>query len=589
MKNNKLNSIFTGLFIIFGFSLLFAQKPVLRKPISQDSITVLRKQFPKTNKTILNNARSIINSNPTLSYQLPINLKGESTKKMNFSKNRPTVVVLIHGVTSFPSTDDKVGKLKGARDYWGYNFMLSFFSDNNRAPHTFVDASTNGAISRNEWLTKFTNEADYKHHFLSIYGLPNPSQNKYPFSAMLTYRDGSQSIQRQVSQTASQIVSLYNQAFGSWPEDKRPQIVLLCHSFGGIIARAICSAAPNIPSNDANIQSESFTTTDLENMNFIRNRVLHITTMSTPHEGSPVTMNAQIGEFLQFIPQIDESDPDTPIIKQLKTGFITNLNRTVLHPNKCLRTDNSLIPIHAIGGRSPGGPLYFKNPNQHDNDLTTIDGGIGRVNVEQLLPNGSNRNQFEAFNLVQVDYIMHLLFGDIFNNRNVWGRVPANNRQLDKVNIQDVDFPISCLIKPKYNFTSLLAKPRLYYLQHQWIQNVNPLNFCDGTFRPITTIMASDGEIDSDGFVPINSALGTKLGTSTENFFSNRTSGSWYRFYDSAANFHNHGSIKLFSEIGKWLREEIIGNSVSTLNNGALNSQKSAGHRVSNTGSISVW
>lgn len=68
----------------------------------------------------------------------------------------------------------------------------------------------------------------------------------------------------------------------------------------------------------------------------------------------------------------------------------------------------------------------------------------------------------------------------------------------------------------------------------------------------------SDGEIDDDGVVTYDSAMGFALGTQTALFFdhtrndafdasSNPASGSWYRFFDSVAEVENHGMPRQFS------------------------------------------
>ncbi|RYY39740.1 MAG: hypothetical protein EOO08_08695 [Chitinophagaceae bacterium] len=580
------------LILLFVHLLPQAQKTFTAK----DSIAMMSRKFIAPNQVQLTQARSRL-SNTQWSYVLPAAQASSTSATLEFEKNRPTVVVLIHGITGYPTTDGRIGTLRGARNYWGYDFVWGLFGATSDRPTTFADDNAAAAIGKPEWETKWNNDAIPAHHFLTIYGKPKPAQNFYtPFSLMLTYRDGSQSVKRQVAETAAQIVSLYQSQFGDWPAAKQPQLILLCHSFGGLVARAICSAPANIPSTDRSIASENFTAAERSNMEFIRNRTLHITTLATPHEGSPITWNAALGAVMQKFPvigaQIDESDPDTYVIRQLQTSFVDNLNRTVLRPDRCKRADGSLIPVHALGGRVPAGPVYFKDPNVFDNDLATVDGGIGTTEVDELLRNESNRDKFECYNLVRVDYAMHLFFG-LTNGMKPWGATPAGNAALDIINTRDIQPVTSCITTPIYNAASFGLKPRLYYLRTDWAPiphtGLAVPGTCSGRFRAQTSA-TSDGEIDNDGFVPVNSALGVNLGSTEKDFFDHRRSGSWYRFYRSIADFHNHGTIKFHEEVGAWLRENIIGNTPTALALGhTLNINTAAGPKVASGGTVSTW
>ena len=96
-----------------------------------------------------------------------------------------------------------------------------------------------------------------------------------------------------------------------------------------------------------------------------------------------------------------------------------NINETILKPELCKRTDGTLIPIHALGGRVPSGPNYFDNPNENDSDLGTVDGGIGRTNIDELNSTESNRDKFECYNCLKLDtdtlYVYNLFNKKYFN------------------------------------------------------------------------------------------------------------------------------------------------------------------------------
>ena len=540
--------------------------------------------------------------------QIPIADRNITAAPMAFAKNRPTVVVLISGVTGFPTRDNHIGTLKGARNYWGYDFVFDFLGSTTDRPTTFTnDDPVSGTIAKFQWETRFINSDQPTDHFLTIYGRPKLDANTpfyTPFSLMMTYRDGSLSYKKQVVNTASQIVTLYNSVFREWPEEKKPQLILLCHSFGGVIARTICSKPNSVPSNNPLLVVETFTDAEKRDMEFIRNKTVHITTLSTPHEGSPITWNAALGTLLQHVPwffgpQIDDSDPDTYILKQLAVSYMDNINKTILRPELCKRSDGTLIPIHTLGGRVPAGPEFFADPNVNDNNLTTIDGGIGSANVTSLERDQSNRNKFECYNLVRVDYAMHLFFGG--PTFRPWGATPSTNTDLDIIKITDVQPVLGCLTPPIYNALSFAASPRLFYQRNSW-SNIEGELFgvkggCTFKFSSNANTAVSDGEIDSDGFVPINSSLGVNLGTPNKNYFDHSVNwaaaggspGSWYRFYKSKADFHNHGTIKFSGEIGQWLRENIIGNTPTALLFGTLDRFKSAGPKTGANGTVSAW
>ncbi len=589
-------------------------KPTINTaPTGKPNMYAVKKIIP-IDKVALQAARQKI-ENPQWTYTLSTVQLAEAPVTMAFAKNRPTVTILIHGVTGFPTEerDNRVGNLYGARNYWGFEFVDKLLGSTEVFPTTFTDANqTSGALKKENWETKFINKNTASNHFITTYVDPKlPNIDYYtPFSVMLTYRDGSLSFKKQVAATSAQIVSLYNSQFGSWPEEKKPQLILLCHSFGGVVARAICSMPNNIPSNKATVPLETFSSTEKANMDFIRNRTLHITTLSTPHEGSPITKNAEVGAFLQDIKflglapfdEIDKSDPDTDILRQLTTEYMEYMNQTILKPELCKRADGTLIPIHSLGGRVPSGPNYFDDPNENDSDLGTIDGGIGTTDVSKLNNTESNREKFEAYSLLRVDYVMHLIKNPLSNEK-PWGNTPFDNSELDIIKVIDVDALSGCLKFPlEYNPVNFGLSPRVYYSRTNWsgidaevLGKKIPFR-C--TYRFIKgTGKVRDGEIDNDGFVPINSSLGVKLGTNTKNYFDhskgwsagNATAGSWYRFYRSIADFHNHGSIKFSGEIGQWLRENIIGNTPTALYLGTLDRFKAAGPKAATTGTVSVW
>ena len=138
-----------------------------------DSISVVTAQFKPLDKTKLALARTAI-ANTQWQYVLPAAQVTNAATTMAFAKNRPTVAVLIHGVTGYPDTDDRTGTLEGARNYWGYDFVYDLFGATSDRPTTFTDDNpATGAMGRPDWETKFINKNIVSNHWVTIYGHPD--------------------------------------------------------------------------------------------------------------------------------------------------------------------------------------------------------------------------------------------------------------------------------------------------------------------------------------------------------------------------------------------------------------------------------
>lgn len=528
-----------------------------------------------------------------------------------FANTRPICVVLIHGITGFPesaTTTPRPGTLKHARYYWQPEFVRGLMGVTSDNPICFTNATE---MLPSNWESAACRDAVGSDHLMSATGKPDPANNFYPFlSVMFTHRDGSKPLANQTADAAAQIKSIYQASFGSWPEEKQPQLVLLCHSGGGLVARAICSTQETLGGGrsgswpvDRPIIARGFNLTERENMNFVRRRTMYITTLSTPHEGAQVAQVAnQVGQYIQFVPGIGETDPDAPILAELSPPNMLAYNRNQLHPSKCKRPDGSAIPLYCIGGRAPGGPEYFADPNQHDLDLGTPDGGIRfrKDELEEVRTDRSNRREFEAYGLMKADYATQAIWAAAFGNplnptsMLAYGPCPADNPGLDIVRTMDVHYGFmndGSLGTPNYNAANIAIGLRLFYLRNNWAPVMKTslgISHPSGRFRNLGRTTQGDGVIDCDGFVPINSALGAKLGTNTTNAFDHTTGGSWYRFYRSGADYHNHGSITRSESVGTWLRQNITGCHAANQLLGFVRTDIAAGPRVS-TGRVSTW
>jgi hypothetical protein len=533
------------------------------------------------------------------------------TDSFPFANNRPICVVLIHGITGFPdsaTTTPRPGTLRHARYYWQPEFVRGLMGVTEDDPVTF----TNSTLMRpSNWETANCSNARISDHLMSATGKPDPARGFYPFlSVMFTYRDGSRPLANQTADVAAQIRQIYRSSFESWPAEKQPQLILLCHSGGGLVARTICSMPTSLGGGrsgsfplDKPIIARSFNITEREDMNYVRRRTMYVTTLSTPHEGAQVAQVAnQLGQYIQFVPGIGETDPDAPILAELTPLNMLAYNRNQLHPSNCKRPDGSLIPVYCIGGRAPGGPEYYADPNQHDLDLGTPDGGIrfSKDQLNEVRTDRSNRREFEAYGLMKADYATQTIWKMFFSNplnpasSVAYGLTPRDNPQLDIVRTMDVHYgPLNpgSLGAPDFNPVNIGIGPRLFYLRNNWspvMTSTLGVRHPSGRFTDLGRTTLGDGIIDCDGFVPINSALGAKLGTNLTNAFSNTRGGSWYRFYRSAADYHNHGSVTRSKEVGDWLRQNITGCHAANQLLGFVRTNIAAGPRVG-TGPKSTW
>jgi triacylglycerol esterase/lipase EstA (alpha/beta hydrolase family) len=544
-------------------------------------------------------------------------------------KNRPVCIVLIHGITNTIATSQQltphrpVNTLKFARHYWSYEFnqgLLGLVSDK---LYTFSNGAPAGELSAapDVWEQKLTNSSSATDHILTGSGIPGetgPGGTKGFLTVMMTHRDGSLSLKKQTAAAAAQIKQLYDQVYGSWPATKQPQLILLSHSGGGLVARAICTKPTGLGGGisslgNSSIPVETFTEAELNNMEFIRNRTLYIVTLATPHEGAPIAKVAdQIGQHLASLKFLDKTiiisqdiydqNPNTPIMKELTPNIMDQYNKGPLHPAKCKRTDGSLIPIYCLGGRAAAGPYFFNDPNKYDLDLKTPDGGIkfikDQLKFETKINGVSNRRAFESYGLLKADYLTTLLYGIVSLKLDGLGAVTgfdkrffvatSDNPLLDIVKIRNNGL-LGCLDPPVYNFADFAAGPKFFYLRDDWTNNLTVFNLCAGTYKNNGSSTTGDGLIDCDGFVPIISSLGVNLGTTAKNYFDHTQNGSWYRFYRSAADYDNHGSIMQRFEVGEFIRKNITNINYATNLLGGGIVDPAAGPYVKASGNRSSW
>jgi pimeloyl-ACP methyl ester carboxylesterase len=519
-----------------------------------------------------------------------------------FSPDKSTVVVLLHGATRIPQPEGITGTLQGARAYWGYSFVAELLGAEG------LETLNNISLTPETWQTEALANNNPNHYI--IQGAEN--KNIY---VMLTHRNGSAYLGPQTTEAVNQIYELYQHLSETLGEE--PQIVLLAHSMGGLVSRYFLS--------NPEVEDEAFLLNDetRAKADFLRDRTLYLVTLSTPHTGSLAADNALTIEkatvltdkVLARFELSREEDPQRLAMgflrayqnstQHLRTDTLAALNKPggLLEPHHARRTDGSLVPIYTLSGRSPAGG-FFSNPNVDlGAELTLLDADSNRLGLKSKLLS-------DGLNMIVSDYMMSNFPG----LGHGWGATPPDLPFLDKVRRytpfkRDVKIDETQIV-PFEGFPT-------YYLSHAWQglkeKPVAPANIevwleyllperdtdmdvliekhPDTPFEelreqylgnhpgykstPQTSV--SDGYIDSDGVVGLDSGLGLFLGTSKSDYFSHERTwqvagetlrGSWYRIFDDRYpqnetgffpwEWGNHSFVQYNPEVAKWLRMNLL-------------------------------
>ncbi|WP_394793889.1 hypothetical protein [Armatimonas sp.] len=385
---------------------------------------------------------------------------------------------------------------------------------------------------------------------------------------MVTFRDGSKHLMLQVGEAIDQIYDTYQRTFGHLSEPNQPQLYLVGHSFGGIVARAILTN-PTGP----DLFGKSLTADQRRKADFIRRRVVHVTTMGTPHTGTPMAeMCPDMDKVLKLGSAIlpnDASLKKHPVLNAITPDFITrNLvelqgaltdavksaggdrdslvdikrmaeyNKGLLSPEKAVRVDGSIVPFYTMGGRNPGG-LFFDRKR-----APFLTGGKMRPHNFFDIMEGE-RAATDAGSLYIIESLLHRM-----------GYGAENTRPWGKTAIPEADIFGS----PNKGVGSSIS--------HAQIANVGVTvvwpGLVAGTVYDVLTAgeytFTPDGENDTDGFCGFDSysGLGVTGGVSKPWW--------WKGLYGSRFgarmpwDMDNHGSEMFNVGSGLWLHNELIRN-----------------------------
>ncbi|MEO0899319.1 MAG: hypothetical protein AAFY71_23105 [Bacteroidota bacterium] len=488
---------------------------------------------------------------------------GKPSNEFVFSPNKKKVMILIHGITVSEKTtqagkDEGVNSAKHPQFYWGYEFM-KLMSQSSGNSMTFIPQPGTRVPSK-----RFTKQ-QWDEHTRPI--VPGALMKK-PFivkgdnakaEIMLTFRDGAETMMKQVKATINQIHDGYQKYYGKLPESQQPMIYMVAHSFGGIVCRGILSNPTS-----ADLVGHRLTAEERRKADFIRNRTVWLTTLSTPHEGSPLPALSQdihqgLNDLASFmvIPGLKKKVRD--LAKEHITGDRPSLNdiknnrfylSNMLKPANAKRTNGELIPIYTLTGANPG-HTFFLNSRPYMSPVYNSSKDL----TDYYSNKGYNKGVGESFSLMMVEVLGKSLLKP---NVGIWPKV--------------------------YSSVSYGDRFKTPYYGAQGSIKVGNTRITASTSAPVISALATngirigmskDGYFDSDGFVSFNSGHGLNLGSREIGYFGNQrtytlggkqTSGSWYRIYGNTYgqahpwDYDNHRTICFNPGTGAFIGNYLLKN-----------------------------
>jgi PGAP1-like protein len=507
--------------------------------------------------------------------------------------NRPRLVVLIHGVTPKPTEnpEQKIGHPAHARHYWGFDFIKGLQGRTDETKMIVYTPMQNGLLRAYNtdaaaWTPSNSDSThiDYAPICFPVSGwgtIPPGMEHNQPLlrsnislmtnpqaataqytMVMINTRDGSKHLMPQLAETINEIYNSYKVAFGVLPENRQPQIYLVGHSFGGVIARALLA---NPTAGD--LWGNKLTATERLKADYLRKRVVLVCTLASPHEGTHIGDPA--GDVADYIAQAGPSAlasyfatynfwapegkkyTNEQVKAKSKEAMQTALNAVsgkrdclqdlrrmneyntgILKPNVERRWANGpLVPIYTAAGRNPGGRCF-----DQERSIFILGGdAFNPISTIDLFKNGT-RHSSEASALNLIGGVMHI-WGYGREGRRPWGTAETS----DGDRVADAHRGIGPAAARPYSAgwapsPALGGVAGMFVYGHPYLQNT------------------SDGEWDNDGFLGWDSAHAYHL-----------TGSNFYRIYKSAEegamlpwDVDHHGSIMFNPANGAWVHNELI-------------------------------
>lgn len=520
---------------------------------------------------------------------MPMAAHAQSANTFAFNQNRSRLVVLLHGVTPKPeeSPEQNIGFSGHARHYWGFEFIKGLQGRTDETEMRVITPMLNNTMrlkntTHGDWQanTADTNPFDYAPICFPVSwnkNLPAGIETNQTLikdyirlmtknaganttMVMVNTRDGSKHFMPQLGMAVDEVYRSYQIAFGALPEEQQPQIYLVGHSFGGIIARGIL-ANPT----EADLWGNKLTSVQRERCEFLRRRVVLVQTLAAPHEGTFIgdpagdiadyikaNLYNQIMAAFNAIPFESYKQKNAAQVKQfakdaVKTALdnvsgkrdclqdllrMPEYNRGILKADTARRWDGGpLVPIYTAAGRNPGGKYYDQSRS-----VFYLGGNVyNPVSTIDLI--SGTRGAKESTALYLIGSLLHR------DGYGLEGKMPWGIAELP-----DGDRVSSPYKGVGPNVARELSDP--------WVPNPTSIKGVINDFlagKPYNWGQA-DGEWDNDGFLAWDSAHAYHL--PNQNFF---------RVYDQAKyggllpwDDDNHGSIMFNVANGAWIHNELI-------------------------------
>ncbi|MEO0338346.1 MAG: carboxypeptidase-like regulatory domain-containing protein [Bacteroidota bacterium] len=508
-------------------------------------------------------------------YTPPPNIETAFT----LNPKNPKLVVLIHGITAAPNKGNWINTTHHPQFYWGHDFIRTLLDpDGSRTFGEFIPPKaypynynqSKLPYSKKMWSTPKRERTpdDQKDRLAEIYTSGRMSDQSMPLiGVMPLFRDASQSLHNQLVATIDQLYDSYQHYYEG--KDKQANLYLVCHSFGGIVARALISNTNN------KINGKILSDTHRKKADFLRNRIVWVSTLATPHEGSngllqkddfaknvlslANTMEQEMSSKIQVKDQVTDLIKELEIpnyidiardaivgplksaAEDLENGYTApvyndlrqlsppnHYNKAFLHPRNGKRTDGTLIPIYTMTGRNPGANFYLNKRVKYDplsiiNSSNEIDKHYGEADDEKIAAEAEKA------------LLAEMLAKSYFNpTQSIWGKSEIPEGDLFSVATFKNSSPYS------YHFLDRILKKGIYVKY------------------------APDGIYDSDVLVAFNSGHGLKLGTQTINYFGNAKGGSFYRLYQKQYgplfpwDYDNHRSILYNPGVAAFIKNYLV-------------------------------